>query len=223
MAQYTLSTAEDIYKAVLDGIKKESTAVLTPDSFNRLINDNALIMWLREKAGDNDKDQPMVDALRNLYKLRELKPSESKEFFELPNGYYRLQSVSFKLQLEAEKESSLTDWLPTRRLRMDNVGLTMVNPFRKPTNDRLYYYQEGDKIMNYPENKNIVKARVFYLAYPDPIIFSPNAQSVNGNLTREQNKEVVDIAVRIHLERVKEERYQTVLMEKSLKLQNQNT
>ena len=222
MAEYNLSTAQDIYKAVLDGIKKESTAVLTPDSFNRLINDNALIMWLREKAGDNDKDQPMVDALRNLYKLKELDVSEDKGFFKLPSGYYRLQSVSFKLNLGNETQIEISDWLPTKRLRMDNVGLTMVNPYRKPANDRLYYYQEGDKIMNYPENKNVVKARVFYLSYPDPIIFDINGINSDGSLTREQNREVVDIAVRVYLERVKEERYQTVLMEESLKSQKQN-
>lgn len=222
MSQFDLATAGDIYRAVLDGIKKESTAILTPAVFNRLINDSALILWLREKAGANDRDQPIVDALRNLYRVIELDPSTNAEYFELPLGYYRLQSVSFKLNLGTEQESNITNWRPTRRLRLDNVGMTMVNPFRMPTNNRLYYYQEENRIMNYPENKNVVKARVFYLSYPDPIIFDPNGISSNGNLTREQNKEVVDTAVRVHLERVKEERYQTVIMEESLKFQKQN-
>lgn len=222
MERYELLSAEEIYKAVLDGIKKESTAVLTPESFNRLINDDALILWLREKAGRNDRDQPMVDALRNLYKITELDPSEDKEYFVLPKGYYRLQSVSFKLNLGTETKKVITDWLPTQRLRLDNVSLTTVNPYRKPTNTRLYYYQEGNNIKNYPENKNVVKARIFYLTYPDPIIFRIDGTGSNGNLSREQNKEIVDTAVRVFLERVKEERYQTVLMEENLKFQKQN-
>lgn len=217
---YTLTSSENIYKAVLDGIKKESTAVLTPAQFNRLINTEALLEWMKEKANRHDFNQHFVDVLRNLYKYSP-EISITEKGFELPDDYYRLESVSFKL-LKDEKKQIYSDWLPVKRMRADNLSVMKVNPFRKPTDTRLYYYQHGSFIVNYPENKKVAKARMFYLSKPKPIIYEPGGNNENGNLLPEQNKEVVDIAVRIILERVKEERYQTVLMEESLKSQKAN-
>lgn len=217
--EYSLVTAENIYRAVLDGIKKESTAVLTPKQFNRLINQSALIEWMRSKAGGSDFDQHYVDALRNLYKYspevsidtegNEVTGKENVRF-KLPKDYYRLQSVSFKL-----KEGK--EWIPVKRMRSDSLSVMKVNPFRTPTDSRLYYYQEGNHVINYPENEKVQLARFFYLAKPEDIIYDPQGTSKNGNLLYEQNKEVVDIAVRIFIERVKEERYQTQLVEENLK------
>lgn len=217
---YALTTAENIYKAVLDGIKKESTAVLTPTQFNRLMNTEALIEWMRTKAGSADYDQHFVDALRNLYKYSsEIDNTEAG--FPLPVDYYRLQSVSFKFKEEDGKTAS-NEWLPVKRMRADSLSVMKVNPFRTPSDTRLYYYQQGNFVINYPKNEKVAKARMFYLSMPEPIVYEPGGESKDGNLLPEQNKEVIDIAVRIIVERVKEERYQTVLIEENLKSQKSN-
>lgn len=205
---YSLTSALNIYKAVLDGIKKESTAVLTPEAFNRLINTYALTEWLVDKAGDSDKDQPIIDALRNLYRhTAPLAVTDGK--VELPKDYYRLQSVQFLLDKE-------TEYSPVNRMRTDTLSVMKKNPFRKPSDTRLYYFQEGNYVLSYPLNTKVKKAIMFYLTRPTPIIYDKE-KSKDGNLLQEQNKEVVDICVRIFLERVKEERYQTVLNEEAIK------
>lgn len=219
---YSLTTAENIYKAVLDGIKKESTAVLTPSQFNRLMNTEALIEWMKEKAGSADYDQHFVDALRNLYKYSE-EIELTEKGFRLPDNYYRLQSVSFKLRMGNENSSDTTDWVPVKRMRTDSLSMMRVNPYRTPSDSKLYYFQQGNFVLNYPKNERVVKARMFYLSLPDPIIYEPDGTNSDGNLLPEQNKEVISIAVRIIVERVKEERYQTVLMEENLKYQKNNT
>jgi hypothetical protein len=208
---YALTTAKNIYHAVLDGIKKESTAVLAPEAFNRLVNSYALTEWLVDKAGDVDKDQPVIDALRNLYVYTN--PIDIREGkFELPKDYYRLTSVQFLLDGE-------TEYRPVNRMRTDSLSKMKVNPYRRPSDNRLYYFQQGDFVLSYPLNNKVKKAVFFYLTRPKPIIFNTNTVSQNGNLLQEQNKEVVDICVRIFLERVKEERYQTVLTEEAIKNQ----
>lgn len=217
---YALTTAENIYKAVLDGIKKESTAVLTPTQFNRLMNTEALIEWMKDKAGSADYDQHFVDALRNLYKYSP-EIDITQEGFPLPNNYYRLENVSFKLWRDDDK-TELSDWLPVKRMKADSLSVMKVNPFRTPSDTRLYYYQQGNFVINYPSNEKVAKARMFYLSMPEPITYEPGGTTQNGNLLPEQNKEVIDIAVRIIVERVKEERYQTVLIEENLKSQKSN-
>ena len=217
---YALTTAENIYKAVLDGIKKESTAVLTPTQFNRLMNTEALIEWMKDKAGSADYDQHFVDALRNLYKYSP-EIDITQEGFPLPNNYYRLENVSFKLWKNDDK-TELSDWLPVKRMKADSLSVMKVNPFRTPSDTRLYYYQQGNFVINYPSNEKVAKARMFYLSMPEPITYEPGGTTQNGNLLPEQNKEVIDIAVRIIVERVKEERYQTVLIEENLKSQKSN-
>jgi hypothetical protein len=217
---YSLDTAENVYMAVLDGIKKESTAVLLPEQFNRLINVDAMTEWLNQTAPISDFDQSVVDALSNLVKVKIIAPTvtlEGQYHIKLPKNYYRLQSVSFKLDISGKQ----TDWLPVKRVRSDSYSLAVsgVNPYRKASNERLYYMQVDDTVKSFPTNDKVVSAKIIYLSRPAPIVYNedPDGNHSHGNLNKEQKKEVVDIAVRIFLERVKEERYQTQLMEKNLK------
>lgn len=219
--EFTLTTAENIYKAVLDGIKKESTAVFTPDQFNRLMNNEVLIEWMRSKSGGADYDQHFVDALRNLYRYSDDVAIED-DGFPLPKDYYRMESVSFKLRMGNKNSADLTDWIPVKRMRTDTLSMMKVNPYRTPTDSRLYYFQQKNHVLSYPKNERVVKARFFYLSFPEPIVYNVGGKSQNGNLLPEQNKEIVDIAVRIIAERVKEERYQTILMEENIRLRKQN-
>lgn len=216
-----LNTPEALYRAVLDGIKKESTAVLTPDRFNRLINNFAIIDWMNEKAPKNDYDQAVIDDLRRLYKHREVNKTEGS--FLIPEDYHRLQSVQFRVDSK--------EWEPAKRLRFDSLSIMKKNPYRTPTDDRLYYFQEGDTIRTWPYPSNYNQSRVFYLARPKEIIFNPNSNIEDPLSPKESNeitdlgieqcRQIVDIAIRIEIERIKEERYQTQLIEENLRLSKQ--
>jgi len=206
-----LNTSEGMYRAVLDGIKKESTAVLTPDRFNRLINNFAVIDWMNEKAPRNDYNQNIVDDLRRLYVTSEVSKENKK--YALPENYYRLQSVSFRVDKG--------DWKPATRVRLDSLSVLGKNPYRMPQDDRLYYMQEGNSITTWPVDNYFTHARLFYLCRPREILYLPTVPGSNviTDLGIEQCRQIVDIAIRIELERVKEERYQSQLIEENLRMQ----
>lgn len=208
-----LNTPEALYRAVLDGIKKESTAVLTPDRFNRLINNFAIIDWMNEKAPKNDYDQAVIDDLRRLYKHREVNKTEGS--FLIPEDYHRLQSVQFRVDSK--------EWESAKRLRFDSLSIMKKNPYRTASEERLYYFQDGDTIKTWPYPSNYNESRVFYLARPKEIVFNPKAtsQPIINDLGIEQCRQIIDIAIRIEIERIKEERYQTQLIEENLRLSKQ--
>ena len=213
--EYSLATAQDVYKAVLDGIKKESTAVLTPAAFNRLYNVDAITEWLQTKAKHGEYDQEFVDAFSNLLSRSGLLPKvENRPAFHLPSDYFRLKAVKFRIKGDVEK------WVPAFRNRADTDAkkLKGQNPYRETTDDRVYYLQMGNLLLNEPENQNVIEAQIMYYKRPRPVIFSESFTGTSHpDLPKEQVKEIVDIAVRIFLERVKEERYQTVLVEDRIK------
>jgi len=61
-----IQTAYDMYKGFLDGIKKESTAIVTPDRFNRIINDWGQDEWIKEKSIAIERDQKRIDDLSKI-------------------------------------------------------------------------------------------------------------------------------------------------------------
>ena len=52
----SLDFAVDVYRRVLDGIKKESTGILPPVVMDRLANE-AQELWLKDKLREIEKDQ----------------------------------------------------------------------------------------------------------------------------------------------------------------------
>lgn len=144
--------------------------------------------------------------------------------------YLRLLNVMFKLTYGAGQECSLTgvsDWLQAYIMRSDQRSVILDNPFRKPKDSRLYYEIIDGKVRLITGTTSVGYAmRLEYLRYPVEIFFNENnvpdtgipaTGSVMCEFGPQQAQEIVEIAVRTYLERVKDPRYQSFLNEEIIK------
>ena len=156
--------------------------------------------------------------------------------------YYRKINIRFKLDYNtsSKQECELTgisEWLPAIYLNGDQVSSIYKSVFRSPKDSLLYWRRIqnislGDEPLSNPVNK-IISSKVDsiemitnstigskskymlleYLAYPREISMNPDVAS---ELSEEANREIISIAVRLYLERVKDPRYQSFLMEQKI-------
>jgi len=147
--------------------------------------------------------------------------------------YLRTLNVMFKLNY-VENECDLegvSDWLQVNIMRSDQRAPNLTSPYRKPKDDRVYYEKIQDRhrlITGTPSYGHSM--RLEYIRYPRRIFFdiahpgdaanpnyTPGTGSVNCEMQPHLIKEIVDLAIRIYLERVKEERYRTFLNEEMIR------
>lgn len=147
---------------------------------------------------------------------------------------FRLLNLSFKLNY-INNECDLTGiskWMKAWVLRANQLNMIQSNPFRKPSDSRLYYDLKDGNINLYTNEESDSEGYALkfeYLRYPVEIFFNENnpidtgnplTGSVNCEFYPEQRKEIVDTAVRIYLERVKDPRYQSYINEEVIKSKN---
>jgi len=249
-----LETAEDIYRAFLDGIKKNSTSIVTPNQFNRIINDWGQDEWLKQNCLTIEFNQKQIEDLERIRVVTDgeftlngnviypIAPTTSNLFIipkytydivnRQPDGteglqtyppYYRLLNVSFKLEYGSENECGLTgisDWLDAKIMRSDLRNVIMDNPFRKPTDARLYYEILNGQIRLITGTNSIgYSMRIEYLRRPNDIVFVPGEEGTPCEFNHEIQKEIIDIAVRVYLERVKDPRWQSFIQEELIRKQ----
>ena len=163
------------------------------------------------------------------------------EDVKLPK-YYRKVNIRFKLDYNSAngQECSLkgiSDWLGASFLNSDQVSATYKSTYRAPKDSLLYWRRTQsvtlkDEVGSTPVNKILDKKTdsiemitdsihgsqskymlLEYIAFPQEISFDP---AVSSELWEEANREIVMIAVRLYLERVKDPRYQSFLMEQRI-------
>lgn len=249
-----IETAEDIYRAFLDGIKKNSTSIVTPNQFNRIINDWGQDEWLKQNCLTIEFNQKQIEDLERIRVVTDgeftlngnvIYPiaSTSTNLFTIPKyefiianrltnddistqtypPYYRLLNVAFKLEYGSENECGLTgisEWLDAKIMRSDLRNVIIDNPFRKPTDARLYYEIINGQIRLITGTNSVGHSmRIEYLRRPNDIMFIPGSNGTNCEFNHEVQKEIVDIAVRIYLERVKDPRWQSFMQEEIIRKQ----
>jgi len=224
-----LTTALSMYEATLAGIRKENTSVLPPDEWVQLINE-ALINWCRDKAKDADFNDKLVDDLEVLMYTLEASPNLA----QLPTGYMfdyptlgvvpvplKVLSVAFKINYVNNVcgLTGVSDYLMAKRMTADAEHATGY--YSKPKDSRLYFMFQGDYVRLYTGTSSTGNTmRMRYIKYPTAINYDPTVTpiiDISGEIRPMQKQEVVDLAVRAFLERVKEERYQSNLNEEVLK------
>lgn len=212
-----LENITDIYKAFLDGIKKESTTTVTPERFNRIIN-TAQLIWQNVNVKSVEMQQLDIDRFRMLLTTSELDPSiVDSSKFELGEDYMRMLSVMFRINWNDDAcESGVSDYLPAYYLRTDKRSVSKINPYRKATQNRIYYRQIGNDI-EFIKNAHgePVSCSVEYIRYAMDMKFVGinSNDNIECEMPLHTRQEIVDLAVRIHLERVIDPRYQTYLNE----------
>ena len=211
-----LNSIEDMYRAFLDGIKKESTTTVNPARFNRLIN-TAQLMWTMVNIKDVEIEQLDIDRFRNLLSNDDLLPSTYPLLFELGDSYLRMLSTSFKVRWNDNAcQTGESDFIPGNYLKTNNISVSKVNPYRKTNQHRLHYRLIGNMV-EFLSNPHCIPltCRVSYIRYPIEMkyIGISDDDNVNCELPIHVRQEIVDIGVRIHLERVVDPRYKSYLNE----------
>jgi len=151
----------------------------------------------------------------------------------------RLLGLSFKLRYknnECYDDDTISDWLNAHVLYSDQKSILRKNPWRKPTDERLYYEILGEHIVLTNDTDSIgYRVRLDYIRKPRAIFFNTNntdpreeqdgvpdytgtvSGSVNCELSSDLRMEIVEIAVRTFIERIKDPRYQTFINELNIK------
>jgi hypothetical protein len=210
-----LNSIEDMYKAFLDGIKKESTTTVRPDRFNRLIN-VAQLAWVMVNVKDVEVEQVDIDRFREILESEELE-TITPRFFELPDMYLRMLSTSFKVQWKAGAcETGISPFLPGNYIKTNNLSISKINPYRKTNQHRLHYRLIGNYV-EFIENIHCdpIACLMEYIRYPQDMKFVAvdSTDNVDCELPIHARQEVTELAVRIHLERVVDPRYKSYLNE----------
>lgn len=158
---------------------------------------------------------------------------------EVYPDFLRLQSVSFKIAYSGNDcNTGTSDWLGAKILRSDSRSSILRNPYRKPKDNRLYYeIIDNNIILTTGTASTGSSMRLDYLRKPVTIFldvdvngvmmadlpnpnYTAHTGSVNCEFNEFQRQEIVDIAVRIYLERVQDPRYKSFLQEEMIKSQS---
>jgi len=234
-----LVTTLDMYKATVDGVNKTRTDILTPDKWNRLIN-LAQLDYCREHIVNAEVNSKRIDDLRMLF-IGDAIAASSAITYPLPDGsvvtnlsgvvlplFMRLLSVSFKITY-VNNVCGLTgesEWINNVKvLKTDKRTEIMKNPFRRPSDAKIYYNELGNYIRIVTGTASTAKYMyIEYFKYPKDIFYNnglpdtgdPATGSVTCELPAEQKQEIVDMAVRIYVERSQDPRYRTLLNEEMI-------
>ena len=265
-----LETTIDMYKAFLDGIKKSHQGTVSPDAFNRLINDWGQDEFMSKYADQVELTQKEIDKISVLrvitdnifkystridggsaYALPPIPVSSINNYFNYPfdkdttissvlyPAYRRFGGVQFQLQYINDRcnRAGYSEYKSAKVLKSDQRTILYSNNYRKPNEDRLYFYFSGkDIVLDCGQRIGIqskgVKMILEYYRYPRKIFFDTqkptteqigtpvytvNTGCVNCEFPGYVKKEIVDIAVRNFLERSKDPRYQSFLNEIQIK------
>lgn len=146
--------------------------------------------------------------------------------------YLRLLSAMFAIEYgegQACGKTGVSGYLHADIMRSDQRSKILNNPFRKPSDKKLYYETiDGNIRLITGTTSKGYSLRLEYLRYPIEIYFNATSPADTGDpLTGsvvcefdvQQRQEIVEIAVRTYLERVKDPRYQSFLNEEIIKAQ----
>lgn len=228
-----LSTYRELFTYFLDGIKKTYTGVVHPNIFVRLFNEWGMLEWTARNMSMQEgveMTQKQIDDLQTLL-YNDVIPRVTNNtvlLSSLTKTYRRLGNILVKVNYDTKrcdpcKKKGMSDWLPVHLQRVDQKAYNINSPFRSPDVDMIYYQHiENKLIFNTGGKANVVTANIEYYRYPSAMVYmdlnDTNAwnTTVFTDLNTEQKKEVLDTCIRLYLERVKDERYKSILNEKNI-------
>lgn len=231
-------TYKELHVHFLDGIKKTYTGTVHPNVFIRIFNDWGLPEWLSSNVSLQEgveRTQKQIDDLDRVTKILEY-PVVRDNKIELPDDYVRLTSIWGRVRWTVCNETETGDYQKLHLERSDQKVYNHKSFFRKPSKSRPYYKHIGEPtisgsvkvdnksviLFNAGRGNDIVACEIEYIRRPDMISeYKQGWEDIEYiDFRREQLLEIIDVCVRLYLERVKDERYQTFLNEYGLRNMN---
>lgn len=214
-----ITTANQMYIAVLHELRDENTASLTPSEFNYFIN-AAMLQWLQTRFFALEESQKHIDDLERLL-VRTNGVSDSpvpllnrgaakagEEFFAFPANAVTFSDKAFliSVQFQMAAHPCYNNTMPVLSARIKKTDtISNGNAYDRPTDNRLFYYQSGGKIFRYDSGSSVSvaqKAIVTYIRMPREIkVDEETGESIsNPEFDPRVNLEIVKWAVRSYLE-----------------------
>jgi len=231
-----LATYKDMFIYFLDGIKKTYTGTVHPNIFVRLFNDRGLIEWTADNMSIKEGielTQKQIDDLQTLLEKEEVRrphlTNNTLDLTKLNKRYRRLANIMVKVNYEAKKcqecdRTGVSKWRQAFTRRTNQIVYFRRSVYRRPSSEKIYYQQVGNEIQfDSGGDVDVVAVKMEYFRYPDKMEFMDVSNPSRWNvltyedLNPEQKKEVLDKCVTIYVERVKDERYRTILYEEQKK------
>jgi len=230
-------SAQDMYDYILTQIHKEVTSTVYPEEFETHIN-KAQHEFIENRYSQAEQIQKRIDDIRTLVAIDLIANTgpavAGQEIFLLPynpnafvtttgnpsgtnNGYLHMLNVGFKIEYKESTcgLSGVSDYyIKARPLPSDKEYEIAFDPYNKPTDFKLYYQLNGDRLRLISNGKSIgVESKIQYIRYPRKI--EVVTQQVDCELPLHTRKEISDIAVRSILEKIASPRYQSILVEEN--------
>jgi hypothetical protein len=142
---------------------------------------------------------------------------------DLPNDYRYLVKIKLNVTYDCngvEKSEAVTP----KQVEQDDIHVLLEDPFNKPTENKPLFIMEGNQIIVYTGNTatvvsaDITYINLFYRLQPNTINFDGSTDhyintDVYDALADDTHDEVVDIAVKLTLENIESQRYQSNSLE----------
>ena len=155
-----------------------------------------------------------------------LVPDSNGLFLILPvkyPGYFRLQSLMSKVEVNGVE----LDYIGSKVYKSDRRSEILNDPYSKPVIDvndlkrsRIYHqYIQNNLRLYLPDGAIAKKLHIEYVKVPKSLLYDPNvsANNVDAEVGSDQQQQIVDVAVRLYIERTENVRYRTTLNEDQIK------
>jgi hypothetical protein len=221
------------FKLKLDKI--DSSAY--PDILNEEIRfwlDEAADRFVKQRYERNnlkrkgfEETQKRTDDLRAAVRTETIAANVSTDYpgfaynVELPDRYRYLLKVQTEIRYVDCNDLSETEWSTPYQVQQDDIHVLLEDPFNKPIEGRPLYILEGNNIVFFTDGVfEVLNARVTYIRLFDKLQpgLATSATYSNGateytELAEDTHEEIVDIAVKMALENIESQRYQTNINE----------
>lgn len=228
-------TYKELHVRFLDGIKKTYTGTVHPDVFIRIFNEWGMPEWVAGNVSFEEgieRTQKQIDDLERITVPKEYPRVEDNKI-KLPDDYLRLTSVMVRIGTMRCNKLSVGKYQRIYVERSDQKSYNYESAYRRPSKHRPYYKQIGEVTMsnniktannsmvlfNAGTGNDIVACNIEYIRRPDALpVYSAGWEAIEYiDLRKENLYEVINICVRLYLERVKDERYNTFFNEQQIR------
>jgi hypothetical protein len=137
----------------------------------------------------------------------------------LPNDYRYLVKIKLNVTYPCNG-STISDVVIPKQVEQDDIHVLLKDPFNRPTEEKPLFVMEGNQIIIYTGglstivSGDITYINLFYRLQPGAVNYDSSVDhyintDVYDALADDTHDEVVDIAVKLTLENIESQRYQT--------------
>lgn len=233
------NTGEDIYLSFLEGIRRSNQSVVQRSKFVEIWNNWVLNQWVKDNIPEGyELTEKQIDDLQSLivvtdgkytYNGTVLYPiSHNNNLFDIPS----LSPVSYITDSGQEGSQvyplykslkkvwfrfSASDWVNATPLKAISESFVRNSSYSAPTSKRFYFKLRSNKIEAIVGDGEGLRMKLEYLRYPNTMSIESGNIVYTIDLSQSILEEVRGMAVRIHLEKNSNPRYQSFLQEESIR------